>query len=272
MKEIVKKIKGALKNKENNNYPIATMIIVLLNVAFFVFARIVENISGFVIEEATAMYWFKSPNFHWTQIITSFFSHGSWSHLIGNMFFLLAFGTFLEKIVGKWKFTFFYFVSGIISGLVPIICYTIGIEPVLAMFEQFFANPSPEAMEQIFGIPRALYLFFIRLLQAIYDMLLVGPASLGASGAISAVMGYSLLKYGNRSILKGSFVKAWMLIAIFIYKDAYIVINDILENGWLGGCSGQMAHLSGYIVGGLFILLDKIKLKLSWGDRKVLND
>ena len=52
----------------------------------------------------------------WT-FLTSMFMHGSFFHLFANMFSLFFIGSFLEKIIGKKRFFWIYFISGIVGGL-----------------------------------------------------------------------------------------------------------------------------------------------------------
>jgi membrane associated rhomboid family serine protease len=46
------------------------------------------------------------------------FLHGGWSHIIGNMLFLWAFGKSLEDAMGHVKFLLFYLACGVLSGMV----------------------------------------------------------------------------------------------------------------------------------------------------------
>ncbi len=50
----------------------------------------------------------------WT-IITHQFMHGSWGHLLGNMWFLIIFGDNIESNLGKTKYIIFYLICGIIA-------------------------------------------------------------------------------------------------------------------------------------------------------------
>src|ERR1700690_491570 len=54
-------------------------------------------------------------------LVTSMFLHGGWAHIIGNMLFLWAFGRSLEDAMGHNKFLGFYFITGIIAGIVHVI-------------------------------------------------------------------------------------------------------------------------------------------------------
>jgi membrane associated rhomboid family serine protease len=46
----------------------------------------------------------------WITILTSMFMHGSWMHLIGNMWFLWVFGNNIEDSMGHIRFVIFYVV------------------------------------------------------------------------------------------------------------------------------------------------------------------
>ena len=52
----------------------------------------------------------------WT-LITSMFAHANLIHLLANMFSLFFLGNFLEKIIGKKRFFWVYFISGIFGGI-----------------------------------------------------------------------------------------------------------------------------------------------------------
>ncbi len=49
----------------------------------------------------------------YTTLFTSIFMHGSWFHLIGNMWFLWIFGNNVEDVFGRVGFPIFYVVMGI---------------------------------------------------------------------------------------------------------------------------------------------------------------
>lgn len=48
-------------------------------------------------------------------ILTAMFMHGSWSHIIGNMIFLWAFGPEIEDAMGRGRYLIFYLTGGIIA-------------------------------------------------------------------------------------------------------------------------------------------------------------
>ncbi|MGA1870498.1 MAG: rhomboid family intramembrane serine protease [bacterium] len=56
----------------------------------------------------------------WITVITSMFMHGSWFHLIGNLWFLAVFGDNVEDVMGPVKFFMFYLLCGIVAGAVQV--------------------------------------------------------------------------------------------------------------------------------------------------------
>jgi membrane associated rhomboid family serine protease len=50
-------------------------------------------------------------------LVSSMFLHGGWSHIIGNMLFLWAFGKSLEDAMGHSKFLAFYLICGVTAGI-----------------------------------------------------------------------------------------------------------------------------------------------------------
>jgi membrane associated rhomboid family serine protease len=56
-----------------------------------------------------------------TPILTSMFLHGSWPHVIGNMWFLWIFGDNIEDYLGHFRYLIFYLVSGITAAAAQIL-------------------------------------------------------------------------------------------------------------------------------------------------------
>jgi rhomboid family protein len=48
-------------------------------------------------------------------LITSMFLHGSWSHVLGNMWYLWIFGDNVEDRMGHTRFVIFYLLCGIVA-------------------------------------------------------------------------------------------------------------------------------------------------------------
>jgi membrane associated rhomboid family serine protease len=53
--------------------------------------------------------------------LTSMFLHGSWGHVIGNMWFLWIFGDNIEDYLGHFKYLLFYLLSGLAAAFAQLI-------------------------------------------------------------------------------------------------------------------------------------------------------
>src|SRR5881397_636295 len=54
-------------------------------------------------------------------LFTSMFLHGSWMHLLGNMWFLWLFGNNIEDSMGRARFVVFYLACGIVAALLQVV-------------------------------------------------------------------------------------------------------------------------------------------------------
>lgn len=54
-----------------------------------------------------------NPATAWVTIFTAMFLHGSWIHLLGNMWFLYIFGDNIEARLGGVRYLIFYLLSGV---------------------------------------------------------------------------------------------------------------------------------------------------------------
>jgi len=93
-------------------FPVATMIIIVLNVICF----FLELAGG----DAFVQQWSVIPaevsqGHHLITVLTGMFMHGSWSHIIGNMVFFWAFGPEIEDAMGPLRYTIFYLLGGIVA-------------------------------------------------------------------------------------------------------------------------------------------------------------
>ncbi|OXM16898.1 rhomboid family intramembrane serine protease [Paenibacillus herberti] len=56
--------------------------------------------------------------------VTSMFVHGSMQHLFFNMFALLVFAPPLERLIGSWRYTLLYLLSGIAGNILSAVAIT----------------------------------------------------------------------------------------------------------------------------------------------------
>ena len=85
--------------------------------------------AGFVQElirgDAFVAHWAAIPaeifsGHRWITILTAMFMHGSWSHIVGNMVFLWAFGPQMEDTMGRWRYVVFYLLGGLVAMLAQV--------------------------------------------------------------------------------------------------------------------------------------------------------
>ena len=55
-----------------------------------------------------------------SNLVTSMFLHGSWMHLLGNMWFLWLFGNNIEDSMTRPRFVAFYLLSGLAAALAQV--------------------------------------------------------------------------------------------------------------------------------------------------------
>jgi len=97
--------------------PLVTAFIILINLCVFV----LELMRGdeFVIQWCMVPAQIVSGH-HWITILTAMFLHGSWSHIIGNMVFLWAFGPEIEDSMGRGRYLAFYLLGGLAATLAQV--------------------------------------------------------------------------------------------------------------------------------------------------------
>jgi membrane associated rhomboid family serine protease len=228
-------------NSDRTTFPIVNYVLIAINILVFVFLQQLgsndkftyafstvpqEIISGRdvrtpdrVVEHPVTGQELLIPGLQPTPfsvyltLIFSLFMHGGIAHIAGNMLFLWIFGDNVEDRMGHVRYLIFYLVCGVLASLAHVF--------TTAMF----------ATE-----PGSLLI-----------------PSLGASGAISGVLGGYILLYPKRRVTVILFrfltaVPAYVAIGIWF---AFQLISGL---GILGGGSQQggvayAAHIGGFIAG-----------------------
>lgn len=146
-------------------------------------------------------------------LFTSMFMHGSWMHLIGNMFFLWIFADNIEATIGTPRFLIFYILGGL-----------------AAHAGHIYFNMSS-------GIP-----------------------TVGASGAISAVMGAYLIMYPTSKIKTLIFfyvvrIPAFIFLLFWIGQQLWAGSADLQSATGESSGVAWWAHIGGFafgIIAGLY--------------------
>ncbi|MGD1035971.1 MAG: rhomboid family intramembrane serine protease [Roseiarcus sp.] len=104
-------------SRRPSRFPIVTASIIALNALVF----ILELTGG----DAFVVRWSVIPadivaGRHLTTILTALFMHASWSHIVGNMIFLWAFGPEIEDAMNPGRYAAFYLIGGVASMLAQV--------------------------------------------------------------------------------------------------------------------------------------------------------
>ena len=143
-----------------------------------------------------------------SHLVTSMFMHGSWMHLLGNMWFLWIFGNNVEDSMGRLRFVLFYLLCGLAAAI-----------------GQIVTDPSS-------AVPMV-----------------------GASGAISGVMGGYLVLYPNVRVFTivplGFFITS-MALPAWVMLGYWLLIQFVSGLASVGGDMGGVAfwaHVGGFVSG-----------------------
>lgn len=230
-----------------NNIPPITRNIIILNVIVFIASFLLPQLN-----DTFAAYYPFSPNFKSWQIITHMFMHGSFMHILFNMFTLFSFGPILEQSLGDKKYIILYFLSGLgafflfnLWNFIEVQQFVSGLESLGLNAAEIYAKSSidysgdlkinattPEGQE----LSQNLYLA-------------LRTPMVGASGAIFGVIAAFATLYPDAKI-------GIMFIPIPV-KVKYVLPIVIIGSIYLGvsgngGGIAHLAHVGGAIVG--FIL------------------
>ena len=203
-------------DQPTRSFPLITILIIVANFIVFAFWQLGVGLEQSVALAALVPSELAKGNVQEaTYLFTSMFMHGSWMHLIGNMWFLWIFGNNIEDITSHFRFIIFYVLCGLAAAGAHIL-----------------ANPSST-------IPLV-----------------------GASGAVSGVLGAYLLKHPHarvrtliplfpfaRIIDIPAFIFLIIWIGLQIFSQA---TSRIPEEG--GGVA-YLAHIAGFVAGMLLIKL-----------------
>jgi membrane associated rhomboid family serine protease len=127
--------------------PVVTSLLMIACVAVFFYELMLGEVArGQFIE----LYGVVPAHLRLISFFTYMFLHGGWSHIIGNMLFLWAFGRSLEDSMGHGKFLGFYLSCGVISAVVHV------------FFNYFSRAPTVGASGAIAGVMGAYLLQFPR--------------------------------------------------------------------------------------------------------------
>lgn len=165
-------------HNRSHKFPFLTLLIIGANIFVFLLELTVPDPDTFVNSYALIP---ASVNFldpvTLMPFLTSMFLHAGFVHLLSNMWFLWIFGDNLEATLGKVRYLFFYFLSGLAGGLLQYFLISRSIIPnlgasgaiagVLGGYLVFFPKARIETLVATFGgyltraeLPAQVMLFY----------------------------------------------------------------------------------------------------------------
>ena len=230
--------------------------LLIINVIMFIGTMLVGGGNGELFIRWFSIYFPKNELFQPWQVITHMFMHGSFQHILFNMFLLWMFGTAVEQIIGSKRFLFLYISAGLGATLLPLLIdyfdyYSIlnkliesGFEKnkIISTLESGMINTGWESVLGQEKMKTFMGLNFNKL-------------SLGASGAVMGVLAAFGFMFPNRKLMllfPPIPIKAkWFVLgygAIELYSGFANNPNDNVAH---------FAHLGGMLFG--FILIQMWK-------------
>lgn len=223
-------------NIPTRRLPLVTILLIVANVVVFLADRLIGHDEVRQVVTTRGVYLMRdfvgglSPQYAmipasvthdlpnaWKTVLTAMFLHANWLHVGGNMLYLWIFGNNIEDVLGRGRFVLFYLLCG-----------------VAAAATHIFSDPNS-------AIP-----------------------TVGASGAVAGIMGAYLILYPNAQILT---VVPLFFLSTLMDVPAVLVIGfwavlQFVNASWMGGGGmlrgggvAYFAHIGGFVVGILLILL-----------------
>ncbi|MBT5439241.1 rhomboid family intramembrane serine protease [Crocinitomicaceae bacterium] len=226
-----------------NNLPQVTKNILILNIMFFVASFFLET-QGINLIQNFGAHYVNSPFFEPYQVVTHFFMHADFFHILFNMWIFVILGAHLEKIWGPKRFFIFYLISAFTAFALFNIIGVYEIEMLKA--ELIDANYSIDQLNVLAqdgsyvnkSLPRD---YFIKIFTPM----------VGASGAIFGVMAAFTILFPNTTfyLYFAIPVKAKFLVGAYLVYTVYMILYPSeLDN------TAHLAHLGGAIAGGIMVL------------------
>jgi len=185
--------------KDKDFHALIIISLISINIIFYLLCNIFTNHSRDLIEKFSFQpLRFQQNNIkYFYTLISSLFMHANFRHILGNMYFLAAFGKDIEKKIGSLLFLLIYLMGGFICNYINLLF-----------------NNAPESFH------------------------------LGASGAISVIMGLFLIFFPKEKYFMFSFyVPSFYFLGLWFTLQ---ILNYIID---LGSPINFLAHIVGFALG-----------------------
>jgi len=167
-------------------------------------------------------------NFYLWQLVTYMFLHGSFWHILMNMFILWMFGAELERTWGSREFARFYFMAGVGAGI-----FNVALAAVMPLIVNALLPSFPNWLA-------------LQHLGAVLPQMQSVPI-IGASGAIYGILVAYAMLFPDR------YVYVYFLFPVKVkYLVAFMVAIEFFSTYQADGVA-HFAHLGGALIGFLYL-------------------
>jgi len=218
--------------------------LIIINVIVFVAPQLMQLDFSNIL----ALHFPMNEKFGFWQYVSHMFMHGSFSHILFNMYGLWAFGSPLEQMWGRNKFIFFYFSAGLGAAIIYTLVNYYQFNGIYDLFMNAGLNKT-----EIISILEAAKTNDQRVINAVtqeqFDKIigLYNTSAVGASGAVYGVL-----------VAFGMYFKDAKLMMIFLpvpiaakYFIPILIAIDFffgMTNYSIGNIA-HFAHIGGALIG-----------------------
>jgi membrane associated rhomboid family serine protease len=207
--------------------PIVLNLIIINTIAYVAQLAFAGSGNDNTINDLFALHHYKSDVYQPYQLVTHMFMHGSFFHLLFNMFGLWMFGALMEKLWGHKRFLIFYLICGLVAGIAQMASYA------YSNWDFDHNLMSPENVE-------------------LYQNMLSMNATVGASGAIMGVLAAYAFTFPNTQLyifpIPFPIKTKWALTALIAFDIFGGVTNSPSDN------VAHFAHVGGALAGLIIVI------------------
>ena len=219
--------------------------LLIINALFFLAMLVLNSSFNYDLVALFGLHYPRSHDFGVWQFITYMFMHGSFQHILFNMFALWMFGNTLENVWGGKRFLNYYLITGIGAALIQLLVAYIRIAALRT-------GLSPEEIQIIYtegyGVLQKGMNYQNEAMAAIN--IIVNTPTIGASGAVFGI----LLAFGM--MFPNSLI--YIYFAIPVKAKYFVMIYGAIElySGIANSAGDDVAHFAhlGGMVFGFFLI------------------
>ena len=219
--------------------PIVLNLIIINTIAYVAQLAFAGSGNDNTINDLFALHHYKSDVYQPYQLVTHMFMHGSFFHLLFNMFGLWMFGALMEKLWGHKRFLIFYLICGLVAGIAQMASYAysnwgldhngLGLNQMITLVDEMNNHVKIE-----------------------YADYLKSSCTVGASGAIMGILAAYAYTFPNTQLyifpIPFPIKTKWALTALIAFDIFGGVYNSPGDN------VAHFAHVGGAIAGLLIVI------------------